>query len=71
MDKLLNFLDGKKRGIAAVLGVILTWCMNYHVLPEMYLALFAALNTLFTAWAVGDAVQKNRNRKAEAAEPEV
>jgi hypothetical protein len=70
VDKIIKFLDGKKRGIAAASGVILTWCMKYHVAPEMYLELLAGLNTLFAAWAIGDAVQKSIAAKANASAAE-
>ncbi len=65
MGKFLKFMDGKKRGIAAVGGVILTWCLKWHVMPEMYLELLMAVHGLFTTWAVADAVNKKYGAKKE------
>ncbi len=65
MIKLWNFLDGKKRVIAALAGAILVWANQYHVAPEMYLNLANSLLGAFTALAVGHAVVKAKADSAE------
>lgn len=71
MDKLLKLMDGKKRGIAAIVGVILTWCLKYDVMPEKWMELLMGCHGLFTAWAVGDAVSKKIKADAATASEEV
>ncbi|HLP41562.1 MAG TPA: hypothetical protein VK465_08660 [Fibrobacteria bacterium] len=58
IDKFWAWLDGKKRGIGAVGGVLGTWAATYDMLPEKWLALFAALLTLWTGVAIQSASRK-------------
>jgi hypothetical protein len=61
MEKLKAFtqyLDGKKRGIAALAGTVLTWAATYDAVPERYLVLAASALSIWTGLAVGHAVVK-------------
>ena len=58
--KLINFLNGKKRGIAIVAGAVMGWAWQYHILPEQWLSLGNGAVDLLGAGAIAHAVMKSR-----------
>jgi hypothetical protein len=61
MKQIWNFLDGKKRTIATIGGVLLTWAWKYQVAPEQYLDLANMIYTAFGLTAVGHAISKGKS----------
>lgn len=54
-----KYLDGHKRSIGVVAGIVLSWAWKYEVAPEKYLDL---ANMVLSTWgvvAIGDAVRKS------------
>lgn len=57
-----NYLDGKKRSLATVAGVVMAWAWKYQVAPEMWLDLGNGLLTLLGTVAVTHGAMKGKSK---------